>query len=99
MGLDTLILSLGAVIVSTPQDIALADAVKGINMFRKVNVPVRITSPFANEKETVYVLLLTRFVDLGNGAKHVRLCLSQLPHYHTHIWLRRRASRVQQTRH
>jgi len=30
----------GAVIVSTPQDIALIDARKGINMFNKVNVPV-----------------------------------------------------------
>ena len=30
----------GAVIVSTPQDVALADATKGINMFEKVNVPV-----------------------------------------------------------
>lgn len=30
----------GAVIVSTPQDIALLDARKGIEMFRKVNVPV-----------------------------------------------------------
>jgi ATP-binding protein involved in chromosome partitioning len=30
----------GAVIVSTPQDIALIDARKGINMFGKVNVPV-----------------------------------------------------------
>ena len=30
----------GAVIVSTPQDVALADAIKGINMFQKVNVPV-----------------------------------------------------------
>lgn len=30
----------GAVIVSTPQDIALADAIKGINMFQKVNVPI-----------------------------------------------------------
>jgi ATP-binding protein involved in chromosome partitioning len=32
----------GAVIVSTPQDVALADAIKGINMFRTpaVNVPV-----------------------------------------------------------
>ncbi|WP_286235577.1 iron-sulfur cluster carrier protein ApbC [Thalassotalea sediminis] len=29
-----------AVIVTTPQDIALADAVKGIEMFNKVNVPV-----------------------------------------------------------
>ena len=30
----------GVVIVSTPQDIALADARKGLNMFRKVDVPV-----------------------------------------------------------
>lgn len=32
----------GAVIVSTPQDVALADAIKGINMFRqdKINVPI-----------------------------------------------------------
>ncbi|MBB4568553.1 iron-sulfur cluster carrier protein ApbC [Rhizobium leucaenae] len=30
----------GAVIVSTPQDLALIDARKGINMFRKVEVPV-----------------------------------------------------------
>ena len=30
----------GAVIVSTPQDLALIDARKGLNMFRKVNVPL-----------------------------------------------------------
>lgn len=30
----------GAVIVSTPQDIALLDAKKGLNMFRKVHVPI-----------------------------------------------------------
>lgn len=30
----------GAVIVSTPQDLALIDARKGLNMFQKVNVPV-----------------------------------------------------------
>lgn len=30
----------GAVIVSTPQDIALIDARRATNMFRKVNVPV-----------------------------------------------------------
>jgi ATP-binding protein involved in chromosome partitioning len=30
----------GAVIVSTPQDVALSEAKKGLNMFRKMNVPV-----------------------------------------------------------
>jgi ATP-binding protein involved in chromosome partitioning len=30
----------GAVIVSTPQDLALADARKGLNMFRRVDVPI-----------------------------------------------------------
>ncbi|HEY8581237.1 MAG TPA: P-loop NTPase, partial [Beijerinckiaceae bacterium] len=30
----------GAVIVSTPQDLALLDARRGVAMFRKVNVPV-----------------------------------------------------------
>jgi NUBPL iron-transfer P-loop NTPase len=30
----------GVAIISTPQDIALIDAVKGINMFQKVDVPV-----------------------------------------------------------
>ncbi len=30
----------GAVVVSTPQDVALSDAKKGINMFKKVEVPV-----------------------------------------------------------
>ena len=37
----------GAVIVSTPQDIALKDAVKGVEMFRKVQVPV---SPYQDGK-------------------------------------------------
>ena len=30
----------GAIIVSTPQDIALIDAVKGLNLFRKIGVPI-----------------------------------------------------------
>jgi hypothetical protein len=32
--------TLGAVIVSTPQDVALIDARKGVNMFRKIHIPV-----------------------------------------------------------
>jgi hypothetical protein len=30
----------GAVIISTPQDVALVDARKGVAMFRKVDIPV-----------------------------------------------------------
>ncbi len=30
----------GAIIVSTPQDLSLIDAKKGVNMFKKVNVPI-----------------------------------------------------------
>ncbi len=30
----------GAIVISTPQDVALLDAKKGLHMFRKVNVPV-----------------------------------------------------------
>ena len=33
-------ISAGAVIVSTPQDLALRDAVRGIDLFKKVNVPI-----------------------------------------------------------
>lgn len=31
---------IGVIIVSTPQDVALLDARKGVHMFRKVGVPV-----------------------------------------------------------
>lgn len=34
------VLATGALIVSTPQDVALIDARRGANMFRKVEVPV-----------------------------------------------------------
>ena len=34
------ILMVGAIIVSTPQDVALVDARKGVGMFQKVSIPV-----------------------------------------------------------
>ncbi|MHA1571788.1 MAG: iron-sulfur cluster carrier protein ApbC [Alphaproteobacteria bacterium] len=52
----------GAVIVSTPQDIALLDARKGLNMFRKVEVPVLgivenmsyFLCPHCNERSEIF---------------------------------------------
>ncbi len=52
----------GAVIVSTPQDIALIDARKGLNMFRKVAVPVvglienmsYFTCPHCGERSEIF---------------------------------------------
>ncbi len=52
----------GAIIVSTPQDIALADARKGLNMFRKVDVPVfgvienmsYFTCPHCGERSEIF---------------------------------------------
>lgn len=32
----------GAIIVTTPQDLARIDAKRGAEMFKKVNIPVRI---------------------------------------------------------
>lgn len=40
LSLSQLIPISGAVIVTTPQDVALADVVRGVAMFQKVNVPV-----------------------------------------------------------
>lgn len=44
---------LGAVIVSTPQDIALMDAHKGAEMFRKVHVPVSIYASLLQKYKTL----------------------------------------------
>jgi ATP-binding protein involved in chromosome partitioning len=40
LSLSQLVKLAGAVIVTTPQDVALADAIKGVSMFRKVEVPI-----------------------------------------------------------
>lgn len=37
---------LGAVVVSTPQDVALSDARRGVEMFKKVHVPVSLGPVF-----------------------------------------------------
>jgi len=52
----------GSVIVTTPQDVALADAIKGVTMFRKVGVPVLgivenmsyFRCPHCNERTDVF---------------------------------------------
>lgn len=40
LSLGQLVVVDGAVIVSTPQDVALIDARKGVNMFRKIHIPI-----------------------------------------------------------
>jgi len=52
----------GAIIVSTPQDVALMDVVRGVNMFKKVNVPILgivenmsyFLCPKCNRKEHIF---------------------------------------------
>lgn len=44
--------------VSTPQDIALIDAVKGINMFKKVDVPVRLPLLLSHHDSYIYRQIL-----------------------------------------
>lgn len=63
----------GAVIVSTPQDIALIDAIKGITMFNKVNIPVS-----TNISLILILGLLTILLDYWSGTKHELLRMSKL---------------------
>ncbi|KAF3194490.1 hypothetical protein TWF225_007025 [Orbilia oligospora] len=86
----------GAVIISTPQDIALIDAIKGIDMFSKVKVPV--STPHSSLKGPQYRLpggpladchLNTFILDSRNGAKHEYIHLSKLLALDTHLRPRR----------
>lgn len=67
----------GAVIVSTPQDIALIDAVKGSNMFKKVNVPVS-NHPKSKSATLVNLCMYTCIIDRWYGAEYVTFHLSKL---------------------
>ena len=88
----------GAVIVSTPQDLALADARRGIAMFRRVNVPVlgivenmsTFICPHCGERSDI-------FGQAGRGAKQsgcpCRFWRSAAGARHQGIIRRRRAGR------
>ena len=62
----------GAIVVSTPQDVAMADAKKGINMFKKVEVPILgivenmsyVVCPHCDERTEIF--------DHGGGKKTSR---------------------------
>jgi hypothetical protein len=74
----------GAVIVSTPQDVALSDVRKGISMLRKVSVPVRAwfsACIFASAPRLILVL-----IDHGLTAEPGSLCLSLVCHVAPHLW-------------
>lgn len=64
----------GAVIVSTPQDMALIDAVRGIELYKVVKVPVSITFH-------LHLSLLNvsnSFTDFRHGAEYEHVCLPEL---------------------
>lgn len=61
----------GAVIVSTPQDVALIDVRKGVAMFRKVGIPVSLAINTDARRKANY-----RPSDTGCDSQYVALYLS-----------------------
>lgn len=51
---------IGAVIVSTPQDVSMSDVRKGIAMFRKVSIPVCLLQYAYLRVMTLMTITLTR---------------------------------------
>lgn len=71
---------IGAIIVSTPQDVALIDARKGVGMFKKLNIPVRAHSliqpflfvrPSTLADDVRLLLALYRLQDPWTRSQHV----------------------------
>ena len=52
----------GALIVSTPQDIALIDARRGANMFRKVEIPVSSSGKIGDTIASNYPFVILGFL-------------------------------------
>jgi NUBPL iron-transfer P-loop NTPase len=65
---------LGAIIVSTAQDVALADVKKGVAMFQKVKVPV------SRGIDTRISCVYHPLIDAWYALEHVPLCLSIVHH-------------------
>jgi ATP-binding protein involved in chromosome partitioning len=59
----------GAIIVTTPQDVALADAIKGVAMFRKVDVPVLGIVENMSWFECPHCRARTEMFDQGGGRR------------------------------
>ncbi|KAF2091712.1 cytosolic Fe-S cluster assembling factor NBP35 [Saccharata proteae CBS 121410] len=62
----------GAIVVSTPQDIALKDAIKGVNMFKKVNVPLLGMVENMSTFECPHCHQTTPIFTSASGASHMR---------------------------
>lgn len=87
------VLPLGAVIVSTPQDIALLDARRGAEMFKKVNVPVMLKPARRLEpSERLPVTAVPSTAGPRPGSEHERLPVSQVRAPDSHLRLGRRPS-------
>ena len=73
----------GAVIVSTPQDVALSDVRKGIAMLKKVSVPVRI-----DHRSYRLVYLNVPNSDYGTCSQSIILFMSDVHSTNTTISIR-----------
>ena len=81
----------GAVVVTTPQDIALIDARKGINMFKKVrwflfNRPRRCFDSSVFAIPLVHQLCEGERSCVGNYPKHVIFHMQQMQCEASHFW-------------
>lgn len=73
----------GAVVLSTPQDVALSDVRKGVAMFQKISVPVGLML-FLYKNVVPYSQLVMS--DRGHFVKPITFHLSFLQHPALPIW-------------
>lgn len=75
------LICVGAIIVTTPQDIALLDVTRGIEMFKKVSIPVHVYYHISHDFAiNVFV------IGVWSSSKHECFSVSTLWSCNTHIW-------------
>ena len=81
----------GAVLVTTPQDIALLDARRGAEMFKNVNIPVSLLYCNAitiksSVKIIVYYASVAMVIGVGNCSEYECICVPELWTQSPSVW-------------